>query len=221
MTLDASLVAHRLAAVQARLAAVGGQTVKILAVTKGFGPDALSVANALGLHDIGENYAQELIAKLQPTKPDGLRVHFIGRLQTNKVTALAPVVDVWQSVDRVNLADAIAKRAPGAQVFVQVNVSEEPQKGGCAMKDADALVAHSRAVGLNVVGLMTVGRAGASAEVATGFRWLRDAADRLALPECSMGMSDDLEIAVGEGATMIRVGSALFGERPEIRPHSH
>jgi PLP dependent protein len=146
---------------------------------------------------------------------------FIGRLQTNKVNALASVVDVWQSVDRVSLADAIAKRASGARVFVQVNVSEEPQKGGCAMKDADSLVAHSRAVGLDVIGLMTVGRAGATAEITTGFRWLRDATDRLKLPECSMGMSGDLEIAVGEGATMVRVGSALFGDRPEIRPHSN
>ena len=216
MTLDAQLVADRHAAVRARLDAAGGHDVKILAVTKGFGPEALAIAGDLGLHDVGENYAQELIAKLQPVRPTRLRVHFIGRLQTNKVVSLAAVVDVWQSIDRASLVDTLAKRVPGARAFVQVNVSEEPQKGGCPRDQADALVAYSRRAGLDIVGLMTVGKAGEPAEIAVGFRWLRSAADRMELAECSMGMSGDLEIAVGEGATMVRVGSALFGDRPGI-----
>jgi PLP dependent protein len=214
VTLDPQPVADRLAAVRARLDAAGGHDVKILAVTKGFGPEALAIASDLGLHDVGENYAQELIAKLQPVKPTGLRVHFIGRLQTNKVASLAAVVDVWQSIDRTSLVDTLAKRVPGARAFVQVNVSEEPQKGGCPMDQADALVAYGRTAGLDIVGLMTVGKAGEPAEIAAGFRWLRAAADRMKLAECSMGMSGDLEIAVREGATMVRVGSALFGDRP-------
>jgi PLP dependent protein len=214
VTLDAQSVADRLEALRARLDSVGGHDVKILAVTKGFGPEALAIANHLGLHDVGENYAQELIAKLQPVRPTGLRVHFIGRLQTNKVASLADVVDVWQSIDRTSLVDTLAKKVPGARAFVQVNVSDEPQKGGCAMDQADALVAYSRAAGLDIVGLMTVGKAGEPAEVVGGFRWLRAAVDRMKLAECSMGMSGDLEIAVREGATMVRVGSALFGDRP-------
>ena len=214
MPLDAQSVADRLAAVRSRLDSAGGASVRILAVTKGFDADVFAVAQQLGLHEVGENYAQELLAKVAPVKPTGLSVHFIGQLQSNKVASLAGVVDTWQSVDRVNVADAIAKRSPGSTVFIQVNVSEEPQKGGCAMPDTDALVEHSRAAGLRVVGLMTVGKAGAPLEVAQGFRWLRTCADRLGLPECSMGMSDDLEIAVREGSTMVRVGSALFGDRP-------
>jgi PLP dependent protein len=221
VTLDPQLVADRLAAVRARLDAAGGHNVKILAVTKGFGPEALAIAGDLGLHDVGENYAQELIAKLQPIRPTGLRIHFIGRLQTNKVASLAAVVDVWQSIDRTALVDTLAKRFPGARAFVQVNVSEEPQKGGCPMDQADALVAYSRTAGLDVVGLMTVGKAGEPAEIAAGFRWLRATADRMELAECSMGMSGDLEIAVREGATMVRVGSALFGDRPGIHARNN
>ncbi len=221
MTLDPQLVTDRLAAVRARLNAVGGHSVKILAVTKGFGPEALVIAGHLGLHDVGENYAQELIAKLHPVRPTGLRVHFVGRLQTNKVASLAAVVDVWQSIDRTALVDSLAKRVPGARAFVQVNVSEEPQKGGCPMDQAEALVAYSRAAGLDVVGLMTVGKAGEPADIAAGFRWLRATADRMDLAECSMGMSGDLEIAVREGATMVRVGSALFGDRPGIHARNN
>lgn len=216
MTVDAQAVAERLAVVRARLQAVGRDDIRILAVTKGFDRSALQVAEALGLPDVGENYAQELLGKIVLPRPVEQTMHFIGRLQTNKVGSLKDAVDVWQSVDRASVVNALSMRVPGAHIFVQVNVSEEPQKGGCAPHDTEALVVSAQQAGLIVRGLMTVGKAGPPIESAAGFRWLRRTADRLGLTECSMGMSDDLEIAAGEGSTMVRVGSALFGDRPRI-----
>jgi PLP dependent protein len=219
--LDPAVVAERLDIVRGRIASAGGSGVRIVAVTKGFGPDAIAAAAAVGLTDIGENYAQELVAKLTAVPnteaaASRLAVHFIGRLQSNKVRLLAPIVDCFQTVDRMSLVDEIAVRRPGAEVFVQVNVSNEPQKGGCQPPDAGALVDAARRNGLTVRGLMTVGRTGSPAEAASGFTLLRRLADQIGLPECSMGMTDDLEIAVSEGSTMIRVGSALFGSRPGL-----
>lgn len=198
---------------------IGRPDVRIVAVTKGFGPDAISAAAEAGLVDIGENYAQELIAKLPqvdaPNRPFRLNVHFIGRLQSNKVGLIAPVVDLWQSVDRFSLVSAIAARKPGARVLVQVNVSDEPSKGGCAPADAAALVDAASVAGLRVEGLMTVGRTGSPTEAAVGFRMLRRLVDGLGLEVCSMGMSADLDAAVAEGSTMVRIGTALFGTRGE------
>jgi len=208
-------VAEGLAAVRDRIErAGGGPDVVVLPVTKGFGPDAIEAAVAAGCERIGENYAQELLAKLADVSGPRPEVHFIGQLQSRKVRTLAGVVDVWQTVDRPVLVDELAKRAPGARVMVQVNVTDEPQKAGCAPMDAPALVAAARDAGLAVDGLMTVGRAGPPEGSRAGFRELRALADRLGVRHCSMGMSEDLEVAVSEGSTMVRVGTALFGHRP-------
>ena len=208
-------VAEGLAAVRDRIArAGGGPDVVVLPVTKGFGPDAIEAAVAAGCDVIGENYAQELLAKLPEITGPRPGVHFIGQLQSRKVRTLVGVVDVWQTVDRPVLVDELAKRAPGARVMVQVNVTDEPQKAGCAPMDAPALVAAARDAGLTVDGLMTVGRAGPPEGSRAGFRELRALADRLGVRHCSMGMSEDLEVAVSEGSTMVRVGTALFGHRP-------
>ena len=141
-------------------------------------------------------------------------VHFIGHLQSNKVRLLAPVVDVWETVDRPTLARSIARAAPGSRVFVQVNTSGESQKSGCGPEETGALVADCRDEGLVVEGLMTIGPLAEPAAARPGFRLLRELADELGLVGCSMGMSADLEIAVEEGATHVRIGSALFGPRP-------
>lgn len=208
-------VSANLAAVRRRIEAAGDPAkVRIIAVTKGFGADAVDAAVRAGLTDVGESYAQELLAKRPQVTEPGVTWHFIGRLQTNKVRQLASVVDVWHTVDRATLGDEVAKRAPGARVLLQVNVSEEPQKGGCGPHEAPALVNRLRKEGLEVVGLMTVGATGEPSAARPGFRLLRRLADDLGLPERSMGMSGDLEVAVEEGATMVRVGTALFGERP-------
>jgi pyridoxal phosphate enzyme (YggS family) len=204
-------VAERLADVRARVdAAAAGRDVTLVLVTKTVPVEAVREACAAGATDLGENRAQELVAKA-PELP-GARWHFIGRLQRNKVRRVAPYVSLWQSVDRVELARDIAAHAPGARVLVQVNVGDEPQKGGCAVPETGALVERSRALGLRVEGLMTVPPAGP--DPAPFFGVLRRLTDDLGLTTCSMGMSGDFEQAIAEGATMVRVGSAVFGPRP-------
>jgi hypothetical protein len=209
----------RLAVVRGRIAAAAARAgrdpaaVTLVAVTKGFGPDVVRAAVAAGLHDLGESYAQELAAKADAVLHE-LRWHFVGRVQRNKVRAVAPLVHLWHAVDRDEVGETIARHAPGAAVLVQVNVTGEPQKGGCRPDDAPGLVARLAAGGLDVRGLMMVGPAGPAEGARAGFRLLAGLAGDLGLPELSMGMSGDLEVAVEEGATILRVGEALFGPRP-------
>lgn len=206
-------VADRLAAVRARIARAGGdpERVTVVGVTKGFDASAVHAAVAAGLVDLGESYAQEMVQKLD-AEPS-VRWHWVGRLQRNKVRQVAGHVALWHSVDRIELGVEIARRAPGAAVLAQVNTSGEDTKGGCAPGGTAALVADLRAEGLDVRGLMTVALRGPGG-AATCFRTLRTLADDLGLPERSMGMSEDLEAAVAEGTTLVRVGTALFGRRP-------
>ncbi|MCU1344518.1 MAG: hypothetical protein JWL70_784 [Acidimicrobiia bacterium] len=210
--IDPSALAANVARVQERIAAAGGRDVTVMAVTKGFGADAIAAARGAGLADLGESYAQELLERRSALA--GARVHFIGRLQSNKVRSMASLVSVWQSVDRAGIAAEVARRAPGAQVMVQVNVSDEATKGGCAPADTVGLVSQCRDLGLAVQGLMAVGSSAGPDAARAGFALLRSQVDDLGLEQCSMGMSGDLEIAVQEGATMVRIGSALFGPRP-------
>jgi pyridoxal phosphate enzyme (YggS family) len=203
--------------VRARIARAGGaERVRLVAVTKGFGVDAIDAALAAGVVDIGENYLQELEDKITALDARDVhpRWHVIGRVQRNKVRRVASSIALWQSVDRVELGAEIATRAPGAAVLVQVNVTGEPQKGGCRPESTPALVEHLRALRLDVRGLMTIGPYGDPEDARPGFRLLARLADELGLAERSMGMSDDLDIAVEEGATMVRVGRGLFGARP-------
>jgi len=211
---DATTVAESLGRVRERIASAGGdEHVTVLAVTKGFGADAIEAALAAGCTAIGENYAQELVAKRDVASL--AEVHFIGQLQTNKVRQVAGLVDVYETVDRERLAHEIARRDPGAKVLVQVDTTGEPGKGGCPLAELDALVAAVREAGLQLGGLMTVGPTEGGPEAARpSFRVTRAAVDRLGLTVCSMGMTDDLEVAVEEGSTQIRVGTALFGKRP-------
>ena len=219
---DASTVAERLAATRARIAgAGGGSDVRILAVTKGFGPEVVDVAVAAGCEAVGENYAQELVAKRDVIdRHPGLGVHFIGQLQTNKVRQLVGLVTVFETVDRAKLAREIAKRSPGAAIMIQVDTSsltgeDAAGKGGCPIADLDALIESVDALDLDLRGLMTVGPTeGGPAAARPGFVAVRAAVDRFGLAECSMGMSDDLEVAVECGSTQVRVGTALFGSRP-------
>ncbi|MEZ5379023.1 MAG: YggS family pyridoxal phosphate-dependent enzyme [Acidimicrobiales bacterium] len=206
-------IRRRRDALDERILAAGGDpdTVDILAVTKTFPADVARTAVAAGLEQLGENYAQEVLEKAPLV--DGASWHFIGGLQRNKVRKIAPWISLWQTVDRVDLALEIAKRAPGARVLIQMNTTGEPQKSGCEPRELDALVDAAVAAGLDVVGLMTVGPTGGG-DPQPGFALLRSHVDRLGLRVCSMGMSGDLEAAVAEGSTMVRVGTALFGPRP-------
>jgi pyridoxal phosphate enzyme (YggS family) len=188
--------------------------VAVVGVTKGFGADAVAAAVAAGCDAIGENYAQELLDKRAAIERLGPEVHFIGRLQRNKVRHLAGIVDVWCSLDRASVIDEVAKRAPGSRVLIQVDTTGDPGKGGCDVSETASLVDRATEQGLNVRGLMTVGPTAADSEAARpGFRQVRALVDRLGLDECSMGMSGDLVVAVEEGSTEVRVGTALFGPR--------
>jgi pyridoxal phosphate enzyme (YggS family) len=202
-----------------RIRDAGGDAVDVVAVTKTFGPDAIDAAVAAGCRAIGENYAQELLSKREAAA--AAEVHFIGRLQSNKVRQLAGVVDVYETVDRAKLADEIAKRDPGARVLLQVDTTGEPAKGGVPLDELDRLADHVRSLDLRLIGLMTVGPTeGGPAAAAPGFRSVRAAVDRLGLAVCSMGMSGDLEVAVAEGSTQVRIGTALFGARSDVHTRS-
>ncbi len=209
--------------IQERISDAGGdpQRVAVLAVTKRVPAPSVLDALALGLADLGESYVQELVDKAEdvslqleggPVRPQP-RWHLIGQLQRNKVRHAAPYVHLWQSVDRLSLAAEIAHRAPGAAVLVQVNVTGAEQQGGCPPARVASVVEGCRDLGLEVRGLMAVGVRGTDDEIRAGFRAVGDLADRLELAERSMGMSGDLELAVAEGATMVRVGTSLFGPR--------
>jgi len=205
-------VTERLVVVRRRIEQAGGDpdAVTVVGVTKGFDATAVHAAVGAGLVDLGESYAQEMVEKV--TAEADVRWHWVGRLQSNKVRQVAAHVALWHSVDRASLGAEIARRAPGAAVLAQVNTSGEGTKGGCAPGETAALVADLRAEGLDVRGLMTVALRGPEG-AASCFRALRTLADDLGLQERSMGMSDDLEAAVAEGATLVRVGTALFGPR--------
>ncbi len=211
-------VTRRLAALRSALDAVRrdwDHPVDVLAVTKGFDERAIVAAHAAGCRAIGENYAQELLAKREAFERLGLDVHFIGRLQSNKVRQLAGVVERWSSLDRASVIDEVARRAPQARVLVQVNATGEPGKGGCEPADVARLVERARDHGLLVEGLMTVGPTGRPPEAARpGFRAVRGMVDELGLRVCSMGMTDDMTVALEEGSSEVRVGTALFGPRP-------
>ena len=213
--IDEQLVAERLRELRASIDR-GRQRgeVTLCAVTKGHSAEAWRLARRLGCDAIGENYAQDVLRKHSEVGDDHPPLHFIGRLQTNKVRSLAPLVAVWQSVDRAALVAEIAKRAPGAHVFVQVNATGEAEKGGCSLVEAKGLVAQARDAGLIVDGLMTVGPTdGDPTRTRSTFATVRRLADELQLAGCSMGMSGDLTAALTEGSTLVRVGTALFGSR--------
>jgi len=201
------------AALRDRIGRAGGdpERVTIVAVTKGHGPEVCRAAVGAGLTRLGENRAQELLAK--SAEVADAEWHFVGRLQTNKVRALAPVVALWESVDRRPVIDELARRAPGARILVQVNISGEDAKGGCPPERTAGLVHAARDAGLEVRGLMGIGPIGPPEAARPGFRLLTALADELGLAERSMGMTADLEVAIEEGSTMIRVGTGLFGPR--------
>jgi PLP dependent protein len=201
----------------ARRAGREPETVRLVAATKTVPAERVAEAVALGVTDVGENRAQELLDKADalaakaPSTPADVCWHFLGRLQRNKVRSLAGRVTWWQSIDREALGVAIARHAPGAQVLVEVNLADEPQKGGCAPADAGRLSDALRESGLRVEGLMTIPPEGDDPR-----RWfaaLRELGGQLGVHHLSMGMTDDYEIAVEEGATMVRIGRAIFGAR--------
>lgn len=207
-------VAERLARVRAAIP----PGVTLVAVSKGHPAAAIREAFAAGQRSFGENYVQEWREKAEALSdlPD-LAWHFVGSLQTNKVKHLVGRVALVHAVDRLELAREISKRSAGrgtaTAVLLEVNVAGEASKSGCAPGEVPALAEAVRALpGLDLRGLMCIPPA--EGDPRPHFRTLRALRDRLGLPELSMGMSGDYPAAIEEGATIVRVGTAIFGERP-------
>lgn len=212
----AQTIAEAVHALRIRLDDLGGSNVRIVAVAKGFPWVDVHAAMDAGVDAIGENYSQEIVTKYESVpledRPD---IHFIGRLQSNKIGAIAPYVTMWQTVDRQRLLEGIALRAPESEVLIQVNTTGEGDKGGCAPEEAEKLVRHGESLGLRVKGLMVMGpTSGDRDETRAAFAAASEIRSRLGLAEMSMGMSGDVDLAMEWGTTMVRVGSALFGGRP-------
>ena len=211
-------IATRWAEVDDRVAAAAERSgraradVRIVAAPKTVGVAPIRELLAAGCADLGENRAQELLTKA-PQLVDGpsLRWHFIGPVQRNKVNALAPWVTWWHTVDRPALITALGSRVPGATVLLEVNLAGEPQKAGCEPAEVARLADSARTAGLDVVGLMAI-----PPHPGDPRRWFAALADLAAsegLRELSMGLSEDYETAVEEGATIVRLGRVLFGPR--------
>jgi pyridoxal phosphate enzyme (YggS family) len=191
--------------------------VTLIAVSKTQSVAAIEALIAEGQEEFGENRVQEAQAKwpgLRERHP-GLRLHLIGQLQSNKAEDAVALFDSIHSVDRESLvaalARAIARTGRNPACFLQVNIGDEPQKGGCAVAALPALVERARGAGLNIVGLMALPPEGV--EPAPYFALLAKLARRHGLTALSMGMSADFETAILCGATHVRIGTAVFGER--------
>jgi pyridoxal phosphate enzyme (YggS family) len=193
--------------------------VRLIAVSKTFGPAAIMPVVEAGHMRFGENRVQEALGKwpaLRESQP-GIELHLIGPLQSNKTKDAVALFDVIHTVDRPKIAQAIAREAAAQRrnprLFIQVNIGAEPQKAGVAPEEATGLLKHCRTdLGLTIDGLMCIPPVDEAPE--PHFRRLADLASDLGLAGLSMGMSADFETAIRCGATHIRVGSAIFGERP-------
>jgi hypothetical protein len=215
--------AERLADIRARMAKAAGlagreaSEVTLIAVSKTHPAEAVLPLIEAGQRDFGENRVQEAQGKWAELKEahPGVRLHLIGQLQSNKAEEAVHLFDVIHSVDRPSLVSALGKAMAKAdrrpECFLQVNIGDEAQKGGCPVAELPTLLEAAREAALPVVGLMCIPPA--DVEPAPYFALLAKLGRRNGLPALSMGMSADFETAVTIGATHIRVGTALFGER--------
>jgi len=218
-------LADRLAAVRERIEKACAKAhrdpagVRLLAVTKVFPADVVREAYAMGLREFGENYVQEMERKA-PVLADleGARFHLIGHLQSNKTKKAAQMFASIDSIDAAKLATRLDAEGLPLDAMIEVKLSEEESKSGAAEDEIAAIVDTIRACrNLTLRGLMTVPPWSEDAELARPyFARLREIAGRFAIPELSMGMSNDLEVAIEEGATWVRVGTALFGRRKRV-----
>ena len=227
------MISERLAEVRARIDAAARSagrdpaSVRLVAVSKTFPIDAIREAHAAGQRDFGENRVQEALQKIAVSADVEIRWHLLGHLQTNKARKAAPAFAVIQSVDSVDLLEKLDHAAGEAgaspELLIQVDLAREATKFGAPVSEVPAIFeAASRCTAARVVGLMTLPPAPDSPEDARPwFRRLRELRDgwlgsgvpAMMLRELSMGMSHDFEVAIEEGATMVRVGTALFGDR--------
>lgn len=199
-------------AAAARLARRDPDAIQLIAISKGRSAEDIEELISTGQRDFGENRVQEAQAKWPPllARHPGIRLHAIGRLQSNKAGDAAQLFDVIHSLDRASLLDALAKAQPARPVYIQVNIGEEQQKGGCAIGEVPALVAAVRDSPLPLAGLMAIPPLGL--DPAPYFALLAKLARTHDIAGLSMGMSADYKTAVMLGATAVRVGTALFDD---------
>ena len=218
----AQALGERLNAVRERIARAAErahrdpQTILLLAVTKVFPATVIEEAYALGLREFGENYVQELEGKYgQVHNLEGVRFHLIGHLQSNKSGKAAELFDVVQTVDSAKLARRLSDAGRSLEVMLEVKLAPEEAKSGAAPEELPDLIAAVQALArLRLTGLMTMPPWSDDPQASRPyFRRLRELAERHGLPQLSMGMSGDLEVAIEEGSTCVRVGTALFGKR--------
>jgi pyridoxal phosphate enzyme (YggS family) len=193
--------------------------IRLLAVTKIFPAEAIQEAYALGLREFGENYVQEFEGKAPLVSGlAGARFHLIGHLQSNKAVRAAELFQVVETVDSAKLARRLNETGRPLDVMLEVKLSEEQAKSGVSPEGVPALIASVRACpNLRLRGLMTMPPWSEDPEAPRGcFRRLRELAEAHELSELSMGMSNDLETAIEEGSTCVRVGTALFGKRRKV-----
>ncbi|HEY0325334.1 MAG TPA: YggS family pyridoxal phosphate-dependent enzyme [Allosphingosinicella sp.] len=201
----------------ARLADRKNDEITLIAVSKTHPAEAIEPLIEAGQRDFGENRVQEAAAKWPELKAayPNVRLHLVGQLQSNKAEQAVELFDVIHSVDRSSLIQALARAAEKAgrapDCFLQVNLAEEPQKGGCAIDEIPGLIEEARMAGLPLIGLMCIPPA--DLEPAPWFALLAENGRRHGLPALSMGMTADYPTAVTIGATHVRIGTALFGER--------
>jgi pyridoxal phosphate enzyme (YggS family) len=223
-------IAENVAAVRARIVAAAKRagrdpaSIRLIgasAAFKGVSVEQMQAAMDAGLRDFGENRVQEAEAHIEAlgTRARDATWHLIGHLQSNKVKDALERFDILQTIDSVRLAEQISRRAPKAKptrILLEVNVAGETSKFGFSPAEvAEAVAAIRQLPGIEIAGLMTIAPQVSDAEqVRPYFRELRELAEAHGLTELSMGMTDDFEVAIEEGATMVRVGRALFGERP-------
>jgi len=223
-------IAKRLREVRERIAQAAKRSarppdaIRLVLASKTQPPDAIRAAYLAGARDFGENYVQEAASKrAELADLSEATWHFIGHLQSNKTRLAVRIFDIIQTLDTARLADAIARARPSPpmRVLIEVNVGGEASKSGIAADDVESLIAATRDR-VEIAGLMTIPPPSESAAAARRYfaelRMLRErlaARSGLALSELSMGMTEDFEVAIEEGATLVRVGRAVFGERPK------
>jgi PLP dependent protein len=218
----AQTLAERLAVVRQRIDSAADRArrdpagILLLAVTKVFPASVIREAYALGLRNFGENYVQEFEAKAPEVRDlEGARFHLIGHLQSNKSSKAAQLFNVIQTVDSPKLARRLNDSGKHLDVMLEVKLSEEQAKSGSRPEElTDLIPAVNACSNLRLLGLMTMPPWSEDPELSRPyFRGLRELAERYELPQLSMGMSNDFEAAIEEGATCVRVGTALFGKR--------
>lgn len=209
-------IRRRIAAAESAAGRAPG-AVTLIAVSKVQPPERVEAVLAAGHRVFGENYVQEAAGKWPAWRDrfPGVQLHMIGPLQTNKLKPALQLFDAIHTLDRPSLAEKLARQVQAAgrcaELFVQVNTGSEPQKAGILPDEADAFIAAARALDLDVQGLMCIPPE--DQDATPHFRALRAIAARNGLSGLSMGMSADFETAIAEGATHVRVGSAIFGAR--------